>query len=820
MTESLKALLKKTQMSAPPSAGGAADQMVGSVLVGKYRVVQMLGAGAMARVYKAVDVFLDRPVAIKVLATMAPGMMARFGQEVRVHAKLQHLNIVQALDCLSDEASGITYFAMEYLEGASLQDLIKESGGIQNADDAFYLLKQISSALDYAHRQGVIHRDLKPSNIMVVEQHDEIQAKVVDFGIAKLQDELQKLTKTGQVVGSPVYMSPEQCTGMKLDARSDVYSLGLIAYELFTGKMAYFENNPVAVMRAHCDPDRRPPPIYSMETNIPCPVKLNRIINIALETEAEDRYPTVKDFEYAIAQWHKAVVNGIPDENPPLPEEEEEGKKNADHIEAESEAKSKDVQASRSPWQVPELLGTDDRGGWSRIPSEELEKLSSIETGTGSVISRYQVLDVIGEGGMSVVYRAMDMHTDQIVAAKTLKFVEPTVAQRFMREIKIHMDMRHVNIVKALDRFQTPDGQAFFIMELLEGRTLHNYLSYVARIEEVADICTILAQICDALEFAHDMGIIHRDLKPDNVMLIDQGGALRVKVLDFGLARIQDDLQRLTASGVLLGSPAFMSPEHCLGKPLDFRSDLYSLGIMAFEMITGELPYEGEQDLSLIEAHCNPDVLPFRISDFRRDLPALDLLDQIFIRLLKKNPDERQASVTELKEALGAWWSAIGQPPDAVSPFRVVRRRRKRVQEESVSTAPKAQERAAGKEDLSKDLNSLVSQYRQDKIESFAEARKPSELPQRSQSNVALLGAVLVVIVLGGLFFAFTTLSSNMKKPDAATTEVQSNVKPAEQIGNGPHDATTLEKTDPDFHDKVEGKSEKPPGKRILGRVR
>src|SRR5690606_21331184 len=141
----------------------------------------------------------------------------------------------------------------------------------------------------------------------------------------------------------------------------------------------------------------------------------------------------------------------------------------------------------------------------------------------------------------------------------------------------------------------------FFIMELLEGRTLDSMLDE-SKVVAPSDIASILAQICDALEFAHDQGIIHRDLKPDNIMLTESGGSLRVKVLDFGLAKIQDDLQKLTQSGVLIGSPAYMSPEHCLGEKLDTSSDLYSLGVLAYEMITGTLPFGEGSDIALLQS--------------------------------------------------------------------------------------------------------------------------------------------------------------------------------------------------------------------------
>ena len=730
MTESLLNLIKRARNLQKALKKSSNDEKIGKVIAGKYKILDVLGSGAMATVYKGLDEILDRVVAIKVLHTKESSMHERFAREMRVHAKLKHPNIVEALDCITSD--GNTNFVMEYLEGATLQDVLKSNGGPLKAEDLAYIINQITSAFAYAHRQGVVHRDLKPANLVLIEKDDKVQVKIVDFGLAKVHDQMQKITKTGQVVGSPMYMSPEQCMGENLDHLSDLYSLGIITYELATGDVPYKFTSLVKIMHAHANPQVRPTPIYELDLDISLPMRLDKVIMQAIESDKNDRFKTMEQFGKAIGVWYQLVQQGAPDDKEPYkPPTFEKVKEPAPPV--------KEPGLSEI-WQLPEMIATDNSGGFSQLQIKDLQIKQAI---TGEIIcERYEMMEVIGEGGLSVVYKAKNIETGLIAAAKTLKLIHLDVSDRFLREIRIHTTMRHPNIVKALDHFQSESGQVFFIMELLDGVTLQNFLAC----KESADLatkCSLIGQILDALEYAHDIDVIHRDLKPDNIMVVEQGGAFMAKVLDFGLAKIEDDLQKLTRTGVLLGTPAYMSPEHLNGQPLDKRSDLYSLAILIFQILTGELPYKADSDIGYVEAHCSSKK-PISLATLAPELPEVSKLESVLNKALSKVPNERHQSAEELKQELANWWQTTGRAD--ITPFRVVRRRKKRGELETESQQVDKPETVS----ISGDLDTLVNRYRDDQVQTFAASRKEAFLTPE-KLKVLKMAAVAVAIIISGV---------------------------------------------------------------------
>lgn len=789
MTENLRQILKKAG-SRPPSPAQSTDSLVGTNLNDEYKLLQLLGQGAMARVYKAHHIRLDREVAIKILLNDTPDVVARFIHEIKVHSLLKHSNIVEALDCVTDPRSGQTCFVMEYLEGTSLQYLVRNNPrGVTSEEDIFYVLSQVANALNYAHRQGVIHRDLKPANLVMVENNGEVQMKVVDFGMARLHEQIQRFTKTGHIVGSPLYMSPEQCMGQELDPRSDVYALGLVTYELATGKAPYAGSATLyEVMQSHCDPLKKPVPISEKNKALRLCDRLDAIIYIALETDPGKRFQTVKLFEDALRTWYQGVQKNMSQEELDLfpiciddaPGSEEyidpkslpigkyklsaaesaglaaTGEEATPAIDAVTADETSDraqpnagtsESKPRSGWRLPERVSTHMMNGFGVVTGQQLSYVPQAEQVVGEVMNnRYRVHEIIGEGGFSVVYRAQDQQTGKMVALKSLKFADGELSERFSREINLHLDLKHPNIVKALERVQI-HNQTYFVMELLSGTVLEDYLEREFCVSNFNDICAMISQLFDALEFAHDQGIIHRDLKPGNIMLIEQGGVLRVKVLDFGLAQIQDEMQRLTRTGMLVGSPAYMSPEHCLGHTLTIQSDIYSLGVLTYELICGNLPYEGESDIEMVKAHCDKNRLPMPLSTFRTDLPATEKLEEILACAMSKSPDGRYPEVADMRRAFDEWWQAAGRNPDE-SPFKEKRRRRRKaetteVKEEKPQPAVSASETA--------NLSSIVEHYREAQTETVVKKWRGGARADRSANNMVKMVAITVAIfcVLG-----------------------------------------------------------------------
>ncbi len=260
--------------------------------LGSYRVVAPLGEGGMAIVYKAYQAGMDRYVALKILPryfASDPQFLGRFEQEAKVLARLLHPHILPVHNY--GEVDGYTYIVMPFVESGTLADLL--DGDPLPLAQIHRIIAQVGDALDYAHSQGVIHRDVKPSNILVDQRGNCL---LTDFGIAKMVEGSIHFTRTGGIVGTPAYMSPEQIQGEGLDGRSDVYSLGIVLYEMATGRPPYRAETPPAIFVKHLH-DPLPPP---RTLNPALPEAIERVILKALAKKREDRYATPGDMVQAL----------------------------------------------------------------------------------------------------------------------------------------------------------------------------------------------------------------------------------------------------------------------------------------------------------------------------------------------------------------------------------------------------------------------------------------------------------------------------------------------------------------------------------------
>ncbi|HZY05468.1 MAG TPA: serine/threonine-protein kinase, partial [Anaeromyxobacteraceae bacterium] len=283
---------------APQGRAEAADPLIGQTIKGTYLVQQRIGSGGMGQVYKAVQINLDRPVALKLLRPSFLSdqtIVQRFHREARAASRLHHPNVISVTDFGQTE-DGTLFMAMEYLPGRNLLKLMAEEFPLGERR-VVQLAGQILSALAEAHGAGIVHRDLKPENVMVESRRDEPDfVKVLDFGIAKIQepdDRGGRLTQTGLIFGTPDYMSPEQATLVPLDARSDLYSVGVMLYEMLAGRHPFQAATPPAMAQAHAV---QPPPPMSER----CPPghrvspALEALVMRALAKNPEDRFETAE----------------------------------------------------------------------------------------------------------------------------------------------------------------------------------------------------------------------------------------------------------------------------------------------------------------------------------------------------------------------------------------------------------------------------------------------------------------------------------------------------------------------------------------------
>ena len=236
--------------STPVSPNSAERALTGKTLDQKYHLESVLGLGGMGKVYYASRVLIGDKVAVKVLhpeRVKDPQAVERFRREAQAAARIRHPNVVTVYD-FGVSKEGLVYLVMELAEGTSLRQLIERDGTLA-VDQATEIIRQACAALDEAHRQGVVHRDIKPENILVQTRPEGLHVKVIDFGIAALRDiTTSKLTRTGAILGTPHYMSPEHCLGERLDGRSDIYSLGIVLYEMLTGVPPFDSPTPTAVV--------------------------------------------------------------------------------------------------------------------------------------------------------------------------------------------------------------------------------------------------------------------------------------------------------------------------------------------------------------------------------------------------------------------------------------------------------------------------------------------------------------------------------------------------------------------------------------------
>lgn len=269
----------------------------------------------------------------------------------------------------------------------------------------------------------------------------------------------------------------------------------------------------------------------------------------------------------------------------------------------------------------------------------------------GQTLAHYEILELLGIGGAAEVYRALDLTSEREVALKVLcERADPSMVLRFTREAKALARLEHPNIVKVYDA-GFAEGQRYLAMELVRGGSLKERLQ--RGVLEWTEAVRVAIQVAEALGHAHRHGIVHRDLKPGNIMLTEDG---RAKLMDFGLAHVAD-ASAMTRTGTVMGTVFYLSPEQAVGKHVDHRSDLYSLGAVLFEMLVGQPPFTGPSAVSIIYRHLNE--VPVRVRQFDEGIPPL--LEAIVARLLQKDPNKRFALVEEVVAALAA---TVSEAPD------------------------------------------------------------------------------------------------------------------------------------------------------------
>lgn len=316
----------------------------------------------------------------------------------------------------------------------------------------------------------------------------------------------------------------------------------------------------------------------------------------------------------------------------------------------------------------PPVIAENERANSDNTPAELAETLRSpLPVGIGTIIDgKYRLEAVLGKGGMGTVFRAARLEIDDEVAIKVLhpeSVADPDARERFKREARAAARIKHDNVVSVYDFGITKEGLGYLVMELIHGESLREIIKQ-RRWLTPEQCVPLLNQICDALDEAHGKSIVHRDLKPDNIM-VQPGKRQRVKVVDFGIAKLRDVTgSGLTSAGFAMGTPHYMSPEQCGGDSVDHRSDLYSLGIVLYEMLTGVVPFRKPSRLEVWLEHAQQPPPPLRTVNAA--IPAK--VEAVVLRALAKNPDHRPQSALELAEAFSKASEVVAPSPPPPPP--------------------------------------------------------------------------------------------------------------------------------------------------------
>jgi len=295
----------------------------------------------------------------------------------------------------------------------------------------------------------------------------------------------------------------------------------------------------------------------------------------------------------------------------------------------------------------------------------------------GSIVrGKYRILSKVGQGGMGSVYKALHLRFGEIRALKVIGqelTIDATFVKRFEHEAVITRKLQHPNAVRVDDIDEAEDGRPFIVMEFIDGASLKKLIQSESPLP-VWRVCSIIKQAASALDAAHHLGMVHRDIKPDNIMLVETPGGEQAKILDFGIAKVKEarlcgetSSATLTGTGVVAGTPQYMSPEQAAGKrgdELDGRSDIYSLGIVMYQMLTRELPFKADTTMEMLLAHMQTPPTP--IQKLCPDLHIPEAIASVVMRCLAKDRNLRPGSAKALIEELELAETVVAWPNEAL----------------------------------------------------------------------------------------------------------------------------------------------------------
>ncbi len=604
------------------------DNRVGEI-VENYRLTSVLGTGSTSIVYLAQRLDDEHAVAaVKVLtfhdaaaSVDRAAFRTRFLREARAASKLRHEHILPVLSY--GEVDDLTYMVMPVVAGGTLAARLSAARSPLPLGEIAMYTRQLASALDYAHDQGIVHRDVKPSNILLDRRG---QVYLTDFGIARLFDaganamtsERIGLTHTGQVLGTPYYMAPEQIKGEPVGPATDIYALGVVVYQMVTGQVPYQGDTPLAVAMQHLQDDPCPPSL--LRAGLPPPAET--AILRAIAKQPADRFASAS----ALADALERAVQEAGQESAPASWQE-----SANETRPASAVLLPGVAASG-----PGAAGSGSAGD----PFQAL---------VGTTLGSYRLDQIVGVSDLGPIFRARSVAdgTPYRLRVLAVQVDQPAESRsiflgRFQQLAHSVAALQHPYILPLVD-YGSARGMPYLVSPHVAGPSLAKRLVQTGPMELLA-AGRYLDRIAAALEYAHEHSILHRNLTADCVFV---QGASELAVADFEVRRMVEQGSPPTAKASVYYDTEAVAPEQLLGKPVDTYTDVYALGVVLYSMITGRPIYSGATKDDIAQQHLHAAIPPLR--RWRAGLPTA--LESILARALAKEPEQRFRHPAELSNA-------------------------------------------------------------------------------------------------------------------------------------------------------------------------
>ncbi len=546
--------------------------------VGRYKLESLLGRGAMAEVYKSTHPDLGRDIAVKILHpfhTQMPGFIGRFRLEAQAVASLHHPNIVQVYDfAVSDD--GLYYMVMQYINGLSLEEYLTLEKSPLSLSKAFWFFRQFANALHFAHQRGTIHRDVKPANIMLDTREN---AYLSDFGLAKIVG-VDRQTLSGMSPGTPSYMAPEHISGKPVTTAVDIYAMGVILYRMLTTRLPFEGDNLMTIITRTLTESPIPP----REFNPSIPAGVEAIILKAMSANPEDRFPDAATMSRVLADAIAAVGGVVP------------------------------AQPAGTPLGVIPLPGLELDN--YKIKREFIRDSANANS---RIFQRYLAHNI-----------ALD---DQAVLTvlKTSAGEDSNFINRFQKRMDALTLLDHPGLAAITRVDKTPMNQPYVAYEFIPGYSLETKLDEWYRVDmrlPVSEALKFVRQMAEPLALAHEAGIIHNDLRPENVIVREEDDTPVLVGLEIPVA--PDASVRSDAVKVL----DYASPEQLAGATIDEQSNIYSLGVMLYELLAGHRPI---LDWDALDEARFPQPMPLEVA--RRGLASE--IYQLVRDCLQKDADGR-----------------------------------------------------------------------------------------------------------------------------------------------------------------------------------